>query len=100
MIDIYIKEFYAISKHLLENKEKAITTKKHIIVKKEVLINLLNQNMYEIASNKLKYWKKLNWIDTDEDRITKRVTIDKKIVAAIKIYLSVVEAIKEITEDE
>lgn len=99
MIDTYIKEFYAISKHLLENKEKAITTQRYIIVKKEILLNLLNQNMYEIASNKLKNWKKLNWIDTDEDRVTKRVTINKKTVAAIKIYLSVYEALKEINGD-
>lgn len=96
MLKIYAKEFTAIVKYLLENPEKATRKNKFLVVDKSLLTELLEKNNYEVSSKKLKAWKGLKWLDTDENRVTKRVTVNGTVKAMIKINLSVYETIREI----
>lgn len=96
MLKIYAKEFAAIVKYLLGNPEKATRKNKFLVVDKSLLTELLEKNNYEVSSKKLKVWKSLKWLDTDENRITKRVTVNGTVKAMIKINLSVYETLREI----
>jgi len=96
MILNYIKEFIAISDHL-KKSEKGRLHKGFLIVKREDLEPLLDKNLYDTASNKLKVWKSLQWIQTeDQKRITKKVwdPENKKYERCIFIVLGVPEALK------
>ena len=81
MLNLLIKEYLAVCEYLLEvvtrNRESKDTLpmvrKGSLLVEKEALIDLLNKNKYETATNKLKYWKDLAWIDAEEKRLTKRI---------------------------
>lgn len=72
MIQIYIKEFIEVISYLLKN-EKAFENKGYIVVSKNDLEVLLGHNKFDTEKNKLKIWKLLNWISTDEGRLTKRI---------------------------
>ncbi|EHI54580.1 hypothetical protein HMPREF9333_02269 [Johnsonella ignava ATCC 51276] len=89
MIDIYAKEFVAIIKHLEGQGYKPY--RGYFVVEKPVLQELLNHNKYEMPDSKLKTWKALNWIDTDKDRLTKRVANK----AVIKLDIRVFEELKK-----
>ena len=71
MIDIYVREFIGIGNFLEKN---AKVHKGYILAEKKTIEEMLNRNRYDTASNKLKIWKRLRWIDTEADRrLTKRV---------------------------
>lgn len=89
VIDIYAKEFVAIIKHLEGQGYKPY--RGYFVVEKPVLQELLNHNKYEMPDSKLKTWKALNWIDTDKDRLTKRVANK----AVIKLDIRVFEELKK-----
>lgn len=95
MLNNYIKEFVAITEFLEKNDNKK--TLKYIISEKPEVIRLLDKNKYDTAQNKLKIWKALNWIDADEDHVTKKVYFkeDNKYKRCIKIYLQVYKTLKE-----
>lgn len=100
MIDNYIKEFIAICEYL-KNSEKARLHKGFLIIKKEDLEALLDKNLYETSNNKLKVWKSLQWIETEEQkRITKKVwdPEDKKYKRCIFVVLGVQEALKSLVK--
>lgn len=96
MIDYYIREYIAICDYL--NKINAKSTLEHLIVKKDFLVELLDKNKFDTAQNKLKIWKRLHWIDSDQDRLTKRIYDPeaKKYVAYIKIYKQVYDVLKDL----
>jgi len=89
VIDIYAKEFVAIIKHLEGQGYKPY--RGYFVVEKPVLQELLTHNKYEMPESKLKTWKALNWIDTDKDRLTKRVANK----AVIKLDIRVFEELKK-----
>ena len=89
VIDIYAKEFVAIIKHLEGQGYKPY--RGYFVVEKPVLQELLNHNKYEMPDSKLKTGKALNWIDTDKDRLTKRVANK----AVIKLDIRVFEELKK-----
>lgn len=89
MIDVYAKEFIGIVKHL--EKQGYKPCKGYFIVEKPVIKELLAHNKYEMPDSKLKTWKALNWIDTDKDRLTKRVANK----AVIKLDIRVFEELKK-----
>lgn len=94
MIENLINEFLAIVKYL-EKNDKVTVKGGFIIAEKPLIIGILNKNEYEMAENKLIAWRGLGWIDTDTDRLTKRVSMNGKTVAAIKIKISVYETLKK-----
>lgn len=71
VIDVYVKEFVGIINHLKKQGYKPY--KGYFIIEKDTLKELLNHNKYEMPEAKLKTWKALHWIDTDQNRLTKRV---------------------------
>lgn len=90
MINIYAKEFVGIIKYLERQGYKPYNG--YFIVEKPVIKELLDHNKYEMSDSKLKTWKSLNWIDTDSNRLTKRVANK----AVIKINLKVFEELKRL----
>ena len=94
MLNLLIKEYLAVCEYLLEvvtrNRESKDTLpmvrKGSLLVEKEALIDLLNKNKYETATNKLKYWKDLAWIDAEEKRLTKRICINNQYRPLVVIY--------------
>lgn len=94
MIKTYINEFVAITKYLLKS-ENMRKTEKYLIVKKNIIEELLDKNKYDTSLNKLKTWKALNWIDAEDRRVTRRVYNSelKKSEPCIKIDLKVYETL-------
>lgn len=87
MILTYIAEFVAICDFL---KSKSTLMKRgYYIVEREELEAMLNKNKYAPAKDKLKSWKKLRWIETDEERLTKRIYHNGKYKAMIFLSESV-----------
>ena len=99
MIDIYSKEFLAIVKHL-KKVEEVRKKGDFIIVDKCLLIEMLDKNAYETSDKKLRIWKGLQWIVTDENKLTKRVWSSdmKKQIPMIQINLLVYETLNQISE--
>ena len=83
MLEVLGKEFCGIINYLKEAGYK------------EVIIKLLSHNGYETVDNKLKFWKVLNWIDTDKNRYTKRVKQEVKIKLSLGIYETISRLIVE-----
>ena len=99
MLNNYIKEFIAITEYLIRNGQKK--TLKFVIVSKAEIEPLLDKNKYDTALNKLKLWKALNWIDAEDERVTRRIH-DKssgKYIPCIKIYLKVYESLRGLIEN-
>lgn len=71
MLNILIREFLAICEFLEKNQSHV--HKGYLQVRKEIIEELLAKNLYETVDQKLKYWKTLGWISTEEKRLTKRV---------------------------
>jgi len=97
MLSMYIKEFIAICTHL--EAESYPVKNGFIRIKRETLDALLNKNQYEIAQNKLKTWKALNWISTDERGLTKKIYDGetKKYYPHVLISLTVYQTLRELT---
>lgn len=96
MLEIYAKEFVAIGKFLTK---QGISKKNYILVDREDLKSLLNKNRYETADNKLKLWRALHWIATEDGRrVTKRVRNPEtgKYEPKIAIDLKVLETLEEV----
>lgn len=104
MLNLLIKEYLAVCEYLLEvvtrNRESKDTLpmerKGSLLVEKEALIDLLNKNKYETATNKLKYWKDLAWIDAEEKRLTKRICINNQYRPLVVINIQRYECIRNL----
>lgn len=95
MLEVYAEEFVKLTAFLLKKEDvKKITG--FILIKKSKLAEYLDKNAYETVQNKIKTWKLLNWIDTDEGRLTKRMLEGNKQVTYIKIDLKVYEKLAEL----
>lgn len=94
MLMMLIKEFVAICDYILASKFEV--RKDHILIDKKDLTLLLDKNRYLMAYEKLKIWKELRWIDTEENRYTKRVYYGKSggYKPMITINIGVYEALK------
>ncbi len=94
MLEIYAKEFCAIGAYI---KRKRPPHKGYLLIEKKELEALLNRNRYDTASNKLRIWKKLKWIDTEADRrLTKRVYDNGKYKPYVKLDAAVQEQMLEL----
>ncbi len=95
MINIYIREFIAVCKHL-KNSEKSTIRGDYMYAKKDTIIKMLEKNAYELPAQKLKVWRDLRWIDVDDGRLTTRIRIDGKLTPHIKISLKVYNTLQNI----
>ena len=95
MLENYVKEFIAITEFCLKKEKKTL---KFLIVEKSKIIAMLDQNQYDTSLNKLKFWKGMNWIDTDDRKLTRRryVKEEKKYKTFVCIYLNVYETLNSI----
>ena len=90
----HMLEFMAICDYLKKHQVKC--KKGYFIVDRQELEAMLDKNKYEPSKEKLQTWKRLNWIATDEDRLTKRFYQDGKYEAKIFICEQVYEELKRI----
>ncbi len=95
MINYLIKEYVAITKHLIETGHAS--KKGNVIATKDEIQNLMNKNNYMPAAEKLKAWKALCWIETESNRVTKRIHFKEldKYVPCVLIRISVYETLKK-----
>lgn len=73
MLYLYVKEFIAICDYLTSPAYGCTHKNDLLIIPKDSIEPLLNRNQYETAFNKLKTWKALHWIETEEKRLTKKI---------------------------
>ena len=106
VLHLLIKEYLAVCEYLmlLEARKQTPDTlpalrKGNLLVDKGMLMELLDRNKYETASNKLKVWKELAWIDAEENRLTRRVYWNKSYKALIVINVSRYECIRELSRE-
>lgn len=79
-----------------ENDELHITDK-YIYITREKLESLLEQyGKYDETLTKLKIWKKLQWIEADDNRITNQLRLGKKRVQRVKINRKIAETFLEL----
>lgn len=90
--EICVKEFISVSDFLIKSGKVKIY-KGYILAPKKVIDKLLLKNQYETIETKLQYWKRLHWIDTDENRYTKQVTMDGKRQRLVKIDIQVFQTL-------
>ncbi len=74
----------------------AYGTKRQSVSRKKYVDNVLNKNKYETATNKLKYWKDLAWIDAEEKRLTKRICINNQYRPLVVINIQRYECIRNL----
>ena len=106
MLHLLIKEHLAVCEYLmlLEARKQAPDTlpalrKGNLLVEKNMLMELLDRNKYETASNKLKFWKELAWIDAEENRLTRRIYWNQNYKALIAINVGRYECIRELSRE-
>ena len=104
MLNLLVKEYLAICEYLLElekrrqeTEELPLVRKGQLLVDKDMLTMLLDKNKYETATNKLKYWKDLAWIDDEEKRLTKRIGINNRYRPLIVINMQRYECIRDLS---
>lgn len=91
----YIEEFLAIA-GFLEQSQKVPVRNGYLLIKRQVLEKMMDRNAYDTSENKLKVWKSLHWIDTDEERFTKKVSYEGKSVRLVKIDIGVYQTLAKI----
>lgn len=64
-----MKEFLAICDFCKKNEKNTL---EFFLIEKSKVISMLDQNKFDTATNKLKLWKGMNWIDTDDKKLTRR----------------------------
>lgn len=96
MLQMMIREFIAICDYL--EKSNAKKSKGYLIIERSALEQLLDKNKYLLSLEKLKYWRKMKWIDADDEHMTKKVCIDGKRKRCMKICIPVYKTMKELTE--
>lgn len=104
MLERYAKEFVAIGSFLRANGK---LHRGCIIVERKQLEDMLNKNRYDTSLNKLHIWKRLKWIDTDQDgeHFTKRILCAdpenpdaKQYKRMIKMELSILEQLEKLVD--
>lgn len=91
----YMKEFVAIAE-FLKNSDETKVSKGFLIVEKPIIVGMLDQNKYDMANSKLKLWKAMHWIDSEDRRVTKRIYDGKtgSYKPFIKLDIKVYEVMK------
>lgn len=95
MLDIYVKEFISIVDYL-QKQDGCLIKGDYLIADKKAVEQLMNRNNFEKAANKLFIWKELRWIETSENKITKRVRNGEELISAICINMSVHKQLKSL----
>jgi len=100
-LEIMAKEYVDVYNYLLRYHEESKNIeqdKDGLYVKKDYLVKLLDQNLYETADEKLQAWRDLRWIITMDGRLTKRRrwTSTKRLEYVIHIPLSVGRRLKNL----
>lgn len=96
--DTYVKEFLKISDFFISSKKVKIH-KGYILVPRKIMDQFLLRNNYDTVENKLRIWKQLHWIDTDDGRNTKKVSLDGERVRVVKIDIKVFQTLAALFDE-
>jgi len=94
----YVQEFINIVGYLINSKKVPIRGD-FLLVPKTIIEKMLQHNNFDTTDGKLRVWKNLHWIDCDERRMTKKVSIEgqrKRVVKLdIKVYQTLADLFKK-----
>lgn len=91
----YVQEFINITQYLL-NSKKVPVRGEFILVPKEIIEKMLQHNNFDTPDGKLRVWKSLHWIDCDEGRMTKKVSIQGKRKRMLKMDIKVYQTLADL----
>lgn len=94
MLEVYAQEFVGVGKYL---QKKGKERNGYIRIEKNDLEQLLNKNAFDTSENKLRLWKSMKWIDTEDRRVTKRA-YDKESHSYKPYVLMDVEILKKMSQ--
>ncbi len=95
MVTKMAREFIGITKHLLEQPQPWVKDGR-LLVPRETLIEMLDKHAYLTSTEKLTLWRKLHWIDAEQDHFTRRLRCDDGTVKrVIMLDLSAYEGLCE-----
>lgn len=93
----YIIDFIRITGSLLNEDTININAKKNeLYIENDELLELLELNDYADPNKKLKIWRALNFIKTEQNRMTKKVVLNNERKRTIVINLEAYYEIKSI----
>jgi hypothetical protein len=91
-INVYMKEFCVITRHI-KKSEIGFIRGKFLYISKDELKVFLDKNAYERADDKLRFWRDMRWIEADEGHLTSRVCFAGQYARMVKIDLLVCKKI-------
>jgi hypothetical protein len=97
-LEFYVKEFCGIVKSVLR-KNEGIVKGSFVYIGREELTVYLSKYDYESVENKLRFWRDLRWIVTDDEHFTTNIMIDRKRKRMVRISLSVHEILSKLLDN-
>lgn len=91
----YIQEFINITQYLI-NTKKVPVRGGFILVPKEIIEKMLQHNNFDTPDGKLRVWKNLHWIECNEGRMTKQVSIEGQRKRVVKLDIKVYQALADL----
>lgn len=78
MFDMLINEYKTIVKYFLDTDQCLKISEERIYIDKEAITSKLEKYPYLPPTEKLKYWKRLRLLDSENGRLTRRFYDDEK----------------------
>ncbi len=94
------REYVAVVAHCVAGQKGQPIEGNRYALEKAEICRMLDRNRYEMSATKLRLWKALHWIDTDEGHGTKtvRVKASQKRQRMIVVFLSVHQALSSLIQ--
>lgn len=110
MLQIHIEEFMAVTGWLLayqegeaakpEGTQRLVRRNGYLYVPRKIMNQLLNENAYKTADQKLEVWRRLRWIESEKGHFTKRVHHNGKYMRRVVLSVSVYEELQRISSEK
>lgn len=95
VLNAMVEEYTGIYR-LLAEREDTVDKGGAIWVSKADLAGLLKKYAFATPKEKLQAWKRLKWIDADDEHLTSRISIDGKRRRMVKIPKSIPEELERL----
>lgn len=96
VLNTMVEEYTGIYR-LLRERESMVDKGGAIWVHKTDLVGLLKKYAYATPGEKLQVWKRLKWIDADDEHLTSRISIAGKRQRLVKIPKAIPEELERLT---
>lgn len=95
VLNAMVEEYTGIYK-LLRKRESTVDKDGAIWVHKADLVGLLKKYAFATPGEKLQVWKRLKWIDAEDEHLTSRISIEGKRQRLVKIPKVVPEELERL----